>query len=74
MEATLTIGELEAKYFMYCKAMRTMVSEGRSTQEIERSLCWHRMALLHRSLPAQYKAPDHLLLSLRRCQSITPLD
>ncbi|MCX5955253.1 MAG: DUF3136 domain-containing protein, partial [Cyanobacteria bacterium] len=38
-----TIGELEAKYSLYCKAMRLLLKEGRSMDAIRRTVCWSRL-------------------------------
>ena len=63
---TVTIGELEANYSMYCKAMRLLIREGRSLNKIQRTVCWQRLECLHRCLPGQYRDPDYLYLLLRR--------
>jgi hypothetical protein len=63
---TLTIGELEASYSLYCKAMRILIREGKTIDAIKRSVCWHRLVALHASLPRQYKEPEHLYLLLKR--------
>lgn len=63
---SLTIGELEANYSLYCKAMRLLIREGRSLKKIQRTVCWHRLAKLHCCLPGQYKDPDYLYTLLRR--------
>jgi hypothetical protein len=62
----VTIGELEANYPLYCKALRLLVREGRTLGRIQRTVCWHRLQTLHQCLPGQYKDPDHLFLLLRR--------
>ena len=62
----LTIGELEAKYFLYRKALKQLLLEGRSTAGIEKTLCWSRLETLHNCLPRQYKSPDHIRHQLRR--------
>ncbi len=62
----LTIGELEASYSTYCKAMRLLIREGRSLARIQRTVCWQRLECLHRCLPGQYRDPDYLYLLLRR--------
>jgi hypothetical protein len=62
----VTIGELEANYSMYCKALRLLVREGRTLRKIQRTVCWHRLEQLHQCLPSQYKDPNHLFLLLRR--------
>jgi hypothetical protein len=64
--AHLTIGELEATYPLYCKAMRILIREGKSLEQIQRSVCWHRLASLHNCLPRQYKDPSHLYFHLKR--------
>ncbi len=63
---TLTIGELEASYSVYCKALRILIRGGQSIERIKRSVCWHRLSALHHSLPRQYKDPDHLYLLFKR--------
>jgi hypothetical protein len=62
----LTIGELEAKYFLYRKALKQLLLEGRPTARIEKTLCWSRLETLHNCLPRQYKSPDHIRHQLRR--------
>ena len=65
----ITIDELEAKYPLYCKALKLLVKDSRGVEEIKRSLCWDRLRLLHRSLPGRYKSPEHLMDLLQRPQS-----
>ena len=62
----LTIGELESKYFLYRKALKQLLLEGRSTAGIEKSLVWSRLETLHNCLPRQYKAPDQIRYQLQR--------
>ena len=62
----LTIGELEAKYPMYCKALRLLLREGCTQKQIERTVCWDRLAILHHSLPRRYKSPEYLFWLFRR--------
>ena len=62
----LSIGELEASYPLYCKAMRILIREGKSLEQIKRSVCWHRLESLHRCLPRNYRDPNHLYFHLRR--------
>ncbi len=61
-----TIGELEAKYSLYCKAMRLLLKEGRSMDSIRRTVCWSRLEQLHICLPSRYKSPDYLYVVLKR--------
>ncbi|MEI7952183.1 MAG: DUF3136 domain-containing protein [Synechococcaceae cyanobacterium ELA182] len=61
-----TIGELEAKHSLYCKAMRLLIKEGRRLEEVSRTVCWSRLEQLHLCLPSRYKAPDDLFVVLRR--------
>ena len=63
--ATLTIGELEAKYPLYCKAMKILIRQGKTGRELKRTVCWDRLRLLHRSLPRQYKSPERLMLMIQ---------
>ena len=61
----LSIGELEAKYPLYCKALKLLIKQEKTSAELERTLCWDRLRLLHRSLPGQYKSPERLMLTIR---------
>jgi hypothetical protein len=65
-EAPPSIGELEAKYSLYCKAMRLLLKEGRSREAIRRTVCWSRLEQLHICLPGRYKSPDYLYAVLKR--------
>lgn len=62
----LTIGELEANYSLYCKALKLLLLEGRSLTRIQRTVCWERLVILHTCLPNRYRAPDYLAALLRR--------
>ncbi|MFM7635935.1 MAG: DUF3136 domain-containing protein [Cyanobacteriota bacterium] len=53
----LSLVQLEAGYSTYCKALRMLILEGKSLQAIQRTLCWHRLELLHHSMPRQYRDP-----------------
>jgi hypothetical protein len=61
-----TIGELEAKYSLYCKALRLLLKEGRTMEAIQRTVCWSRLEQLHICLPGRYKSPDYLYAVLKR--------
>ena len=65
-QAKLTIGELEAGYPMYCKALRRLLQQGKTAQDIERTVCWGHLETLNRCLPTRYKAPSYLLALIRR--------
>lgn len=67
---TLTLGELEASFHLYCRALRILILEEKPIQQIERSVCWHRLLALHHALPSQYTDPRQLYSQLRR--SIMP--
>jgi len=64
--AGLTIAELESKYFLYRKALKALLLEGRPIERIEKTLCWSRLETLHNCLPQQYKPADHISHQLRR--------
>lgn len=66
ISSTLTIGELEASFAMYCKALRILIRQGKTREQIERSLCWQRLTVLHHCLPRQYKDPAYLYIHLKR--------
>lgn len=62
--ASLTIGELEANYQLYCKALKMLIAEQRSLKKTQRTVCWDRLEILHHCLPRQYKSPDYLYAQL----------
>ena len=64
--AKLTIGELEAGYPLYCKALRRLIQQGRSAEEIQRTVCWGHLETLNRCLPGRYKAPSYLMALIKR--------
>ena len=64
--AKLTIGELEAGYPLYCKALRRLIEKGIPKQQIERTVCWSHLATLNRCLPGRYKAPAYLMALIKR--------
>ena len=57
----ISIGELEAKHSMYCKALKILVRQGTSSAQLQRTLCWDRLRLLNHCLPRQYKSPEQLM-------------
>jgi hypothetical protein len=62
----LTLAELEASFPVYCKALRILLREDRPIEQIERSVCWHRLSALHQALPCRYKDPRQIYLQLKR--------
>ena len=46
--------------------MRLLLKEGRSAEEIQRTVAWSRLQQLHLCLPNRYKEPGYLLAVLRR--------
>ncbi|MCP9774301.1 DUF3136 domain-containing protein [Cyanobium sp. HWJ4-Hawea] len=64
--STLTIGELEASYPLYCKALRILIREGKTINKVRRTVCWQRLEVLHNCLPNQYREPDYLFVLLSR--------
>ena len=63
---TPSIGELEAKYPLYCKALRILIRDGKDESQVRRTLCWSRLETLHHSLPQYYRDPAYLYVMLRR--------
>ena len=53
----LTFSQLEAGYLTYCKALRMLIAEGTALKKIQRTHCWHRLEMLHRMYPRQYRDP-----------------
>jgi len=64
--SALTIGQLEASFPLYCKALRILIRQQKTLQQIQRSVCWDRLSWLHHCLPRQYKDPQHLYSQLKR--------
>lgn len=62
----LTIGQLEASYPLYCKALRILIREGKTIEQIQRSVCWDRLGTLHHSMPRHYRDPRQLYFLLKR--------
>ena len=63
--SSLSIGELEANYPLYCKALKMLIRQNKTGTELRRTVCWDRLRLLHRSLPRQYKSPERLMLMIQ---------
>ena len=64
----LSLGELEAQYPLYCKAMRILVRDGVTINKARRTVCWQKLEILHNCLPRQYREPEQLYLHLQRDQ------
>ena len=65
-DASITIGELEANYPLYCKALKMLIAEKRTLNKIQRTVCWGRLETLHHCLPRHYKSPQYLYAQLTR--------
>jgi len=64
--AALTMGELEASYPLYCKALRMLIRDGVTRTKASRTVAWSRLETLHHSLPRQYRHPEQLFFLLSR--------
>ena len=64
--AKLTIGELEAGYPLYCKALRRLLQQGRTADQIKRTVCWSHLETFNRCLPGRYKTPSYLMALIKR--------
>ncbi|MCS5690614.1 DUF3136 domain-containing protein [Cyanobium sp. FGCU-6] len=64
----LSVGELEAQYPLYCKAMRILVRDGVSINQARRTVCWQKLEILNHCLPRHYREPEQLYLHLKRDQ------
>jgi hypothetical protein len=64
--AALTIGELEASYPLYCKALRILIRDGLTRAKASRTVAWSRLERLHHSLPRHYRHPEQLFVLLSR--------
>jgi hypothetical protein len=65
---SITIGELEANYQLYCKALRMLITERRTLNKIQRTVCWGRLQTLHHCLPKHYKSPEYLYAQILQQQ------
>ena len=63
--SSLSVGELEAQYPLYCKAMRILVRDGVTINKARRTVCWQKLEILHNCLPRQYREPEQLYLHLQ---------
>ena len=61
---TLSIGELEASYPLYCKALRILVRDGVSLAKASRTVAWSRLSTLHHCMPRNYRHPEQLFFLL----------
>ena len=66
--SSLSVGELEAQYPLYCKAMGILVRDGVTINKARRTVCWQKLEILHNCLPRQYREPEQLYLHLKRDQ------
>jgi len=66
--SSLSVGELEAQYPLYCKAMRILVRDGVTINKARRTVCWEKLEILSNCLPRQYRDPEQLYLHLQRDQ------
>ena len=62
----LTIAELETSFSIYCKALRILILEERTINQIRRSVCWRRLSSLHEALPYRYGDPAPLYFLIKR--------
>jgi len=65
---SITIGELEANYQLYCKALRMLITERRTLNKIQKTVCWGRLQTLHHCLPKHYKSPEYLYAQILQQQ------
>ena len=40
---SITIGELEANYQLYCKALKMLIAEQRTLNKIKKTVCWGKL-------------------------------
>jgi len=46
--------------------MRILIHGGADLAKVKRAVCWERLALLHTSMPRQYRDPEMMFLRVRR--------
>jgi hypothetical protein len=66
LTTSIPIDELEASKPMYLEMLRILVREGKSPEQIQRSICWDRLKNMHRMSPAQHPDPNQLYLTFKR--------
>lgn len=62
----MPIDQIEASQPMYCKMLRILVREGRSPEQIQRSICWGQLKILHQWSPTQYHDPNQIYLHIKQ--------
>jgi hypothetical protein len=57
---------LDCRYSLYSQAMRLLIREGQTLQQLQRSICWARLMSLHQILPALYCDPVQLYINFKQ--------
>ncbi|KEF42248.1 MAG: hypothetical protein ER33_06920 [Cyanobium sp. CACIAM 14] len=65
-EPSPDLQDLASRYGTYRRAMRMLVLEGKSLRNVQRTVCWEQLALLHGCRPARFVAPEALYQQLCR--------
>jgi hypothetical protein len=61
---------LDSRYSLYSQAMRILIREGQTFQQLQRTICWARLKSMHQFLPGLYSDPVHLYINFK--QEICP--
>jgi hypothetical protein len=67
--ATLPTGghaALDCRYSLYSQAMRILIREGLTLQQLQHSICWARLMRLHQVLPGLYSDPGQLYIDFKQ--------
>ena len=62
----IAVDELETSYSMYCRSLRILIRQGKTLEQVQRSICWKRLSVLHDYQPRQYKGPEQLYIQIQR--------
>jgi len=57
---------LDSRYSLYTQAMRILIREGQTFQQLQRSICWARLMSFHQFLPGLYSDPVQLYVNFKQ--------
>lgn len=63
---TVSIAELEANLSLYRSALRILIRQGKTLDQVKRSICWDRLMRLHCHRPEEYGDPGLIYASLKQ--------
>ncbi|MFO0018234.1 MAG: DUF3136 domain-containing protein [Synechococcaceae cyanobacterium] len=66
LQSPINLDLLDTRYSLYSQAMRFLIRDGRTFEQLQQSICWDRLLSLHQSLPAHYCDPVQLYSLLKQ--------